>query len=128
METLENPNHSRDNGPVVTGQDWADGRQAAWLLGLRAHHAQEADQTPEFSLRDGGGGAMAGADRLNRIPLPQDQQERLYAPLSVGQHAADLPVAAVLIPQRPGDGSDPDRGAHHPQLCWHRADQRPDPG
>ena len=28
-ETLENQRHSRDNGPVIAGQDWVDGRQAA---------------------------------------------------------------------------------------------------
>ena len=30
-ETLENPAHLRDNSPVITGMDWVDGRQAAWL-------------------------------------------------------------------------------------------------
>jgi hypothetical protein len=49
-ETLENPAHLRENEPVTAGQDWVDGRQAAWLLGLRAHHSQEADQTGEVSL------------------------------------------------------------------------------
>jgi hypothetical protein len=49
-ETLENPGHLRDNGVVVAGQDWGDGRQAARFLGLRAHHRQEADQTREVSL------------------------------------------------------------------------------
>jgi hypothetical protein len=49
-ETLENQGHSRDNGSVIAGQDWCDGRQAAWLLGLRAHHGEEADQTGEVSL------------------------------------------------------------------------------
>jgi len=42
-ETLENPGHSRDNGPVIAGRDWGDGQQAAWLLGLRAVDGQEAD-------------------------------------------------------------------------------------
>ena len=37
-ETLENPAHLRENEPVTAGQDWVDGRQAAWLHGLRAHH------------------------------------------------------------------------------------------
>jgi len=36
-ETLENQGHSRDNVPVIAGQDWVDGRQTARLLGLRAH-------------------------------------------------------------------------------------------
>ena len=49
-ETLENQRHSRDNGPVIAGQDWVDGRQTARLLGLRDHHSQEADQTGEVSL------------------------------------------------------------------------------
>jgi len=37
-EYLENPAHLRENEPVIAGQDWVDGRQAAWLHGLRAHH------------------------------------------------------------------------------------------
>jgi hypothetical protein len=49
-ETLENPARLRENGAVITGQDWVDGRQAARLLGLRAHHGQEADQKGEVSL------------------------------------------------------------------------------
>jgi hypothetical protein len=49
-ETLENPAYLRENEPVTAGQDWVDGRQAAWLLGLRAHNSQEADQTGEVSL------------------------------------------------------------------------------
>ncbi|MCT0216074.1 hypothetical protein KQ298_07025 [Synechococcus sp. CS-1330] len=31
-ETLENRGRLRDNNPVIAGQDWVDGRQAAWLL------------------------------------------------------------------------------------------------
>lgn len=31
-ETLGNPIHLRDNSPVMTGQDWIDGRQATRLL------------------------------------------------------------------------------------------------
>ena len=31
-ETLENQASLRENGPVITGQDWIDGRQAARLL------------------------------------------------------------------------------------------------
>jgi hypothetical protein len=31
-ETLENQASLRENGPVITGQDWIDGRQAAQLL------------------------------------------------------------------------------------------------
>ena len=49
-ETLENPARLRKNEPVIASQDWVDGRQAARLLGLRAHHGQEADQTREVSL------------------------------------------------------------------------------
>ena len=49
-ETLENQGQSRENGPVMAGRDWSDERQAAWLLGLRAHHGQEADQAGEVSL------------------------------------------------------------------------------
>ena len=49
-ETLENPAYLRENEPVTACQDWVDGRQAAWLLGLRAHNSQEADQTGEVSL------------------------------------------------------------------------------
>ena len=49
-ETLENQGHSRDNGNVIASQDWGDGRQAAWLLGLRADDGEEADQTGEVSL------------------------------------------------------------------------------
>jgi hypothetical protein len=49
-ETLENPGISRDNGPVIAGQDRGDGRQAAWLLGLRADDGQKADQKGEVSL------------------------------------------------------------------------------
>jgi hypothetical protein len=49
-ETLENPARLRENGAVITGQDWVDGWQAARLLGLRAHHGQEADQKGEVSL------------------------------------------------------------------------------
>ncbi|MCP9821018.1 DUF4160 domain-containing protein, partial [Synechococcus sp. Cruz-9H2] len=41
-ETLENPARSRDNGPVITDQDWADGWQAAGIRRLRAIHGQEA--------------------------------------------------------------------------------------
>jgi hypothetical protein len=48
-ETLGNPANSRDNGPVIAGQDWVDGRQAARPLGLRADHSQEADETREVS-------------------------------------------------------------------------------
>jgi magnesium-transporting ATPase (P-type) len=49
-EALENPSDPRDNGAVITGQDWIDGWQAARLLGLRADHGQEADQAGEVSL------------------------------------------------------------------------------
>ena len=49
-ETLENQGHLRDNGSVIASQDWGDGRQAAWLLGLRADDGEEADQTGEVSL------------------------------------------------------------------------------
>ena len=61
-ETLGNPGDPRDNGLVITGQDWIDGRQAARLLGLRAHHRRyldprssvaeplEEDQAGEVSL------------------------------------------------------------------------------
>jgi hypothetical protein len=49
-ETLENPGHLRDNGSVIASQDWGNGRQAAWLLGLRADDGEEADQTGEVSL------------------------------------------------------------------------------
>ena len=31
-ETLENQRFLRDNGPVIAGQDWGDGRQAARFL------------------------------------------------------------------------------------------------
>ena len=31
-ETLENPIHLRDNGPVMAGQDLVDGRQVTRLL------------------------------------------------------------------------------------------------
>ncbi len=31
-ETLENQAHLRDNGPVMAGQGWVDGRQATRLL------------------------------------------------------------------------------------------------
>ena len=31
-ETLENPGQLRDNGFVIAGQDWVDGRQATRLL------------------------------------------------------------------------------------------------
>lgn len=50
METLENPVNLRENEPVNVGQDWGDGGQAARLLGFRADHGQEADQTGKFSL------------------------------------------------------------------------------
>ena len=33
-ETLENPAHLRENGAVITGQDWVNGRQAARFHGL----------------------------------------------------------------------------------------------
>jgi len=49
-EALESPSDPRDNGAVITGQDWIDGWQAARLLGLRADHGQEADQAGEVSL------------------------------------------------------------------------------
>jgi hypothetical protein len=42
-ETQENPAHLHENEPVIACQEWVDGRQAARLLGLRAHHRQEAD-------------------------------------------------------------------------------------
>jgi hypothetical protein len=42
-EALEDPSDPRDNGAVITSQDWIDGWQAARLLGLRADHCQEAD-------------------------------------------------------------------------------------
>ena len=48
-ETLENLGHPRHNGSVIAGQDWGNVRQATWLLGLRADHGQEADQTGEGS-------------------------------------------------------------------------------
>ena len=37
-ETLENQRLLRDNGSVIAGQNWVDGRQATGLLGLRDHH------------------------------------------------------------------------------------------
>ncbi len=33
-ETLENPASLRENGVVIAGQDWVDGRQAARIHGL----------------------------------------------------------------------------------------------
>jgi len=48
-EFLENPVLSRDNSPVIVGQDWGDGRQVTWLLGLRADYCQEADQASLMS-------------------------------------------------------------------------------
>jgi len=54
-ETLENPVHSRDNGSVIAGKDWGNGRQAGLLLGLRADDGQDAGQTGEVSFLDGGG-------------------------------------------------------------------------
>ena len=33
-ETLENPASLRENGAVIAGQDWGDGRQAARFHGL----------------------------------------------------------------------------------------------
>ena len=47
---LKNPVDLRENEPVIAGQDWGDGGQVARLLGLRADHGQEADQTGKVSL------------------------------------------------------------------------------
>jgi len=49
-ENLENPGQSRDNSSVIAGKDRGNGRQAAWLFGLRADDGEEADQTGELSL------------------------------------------------------------------------------
>ncbi len=49
-ETLESPGHSQDYGSVMAGQDWGNGRQAAWLLGLQADDGVEAHQMGEISL------------------------------------------------------------------------------
>ena len=46
-ETLAKPGHSLNDGPVIAGRDWGDGRQAAWLHGLQADDSQEADQAGE---------------------------------------------------------------------------------
>jgi hypothetical protein len=35
-ETLENQAHTREKTCVSAGADWAHGRQAAWILRLRA--------------------------------------------------------------------------------------------
>ena len=58
---MEKPSHLRDDGGVIARQDWGDEWHAARLIGLRAHHGQEADQTGEASLEDGGGSALVGA-------------------------------------------------------------------
>ena len=39
----------------------------------------------EVSLRDGGSGVKAGADRIDRAPLPQSEQEGRL-PVSMGTH------------------------------------------
>jgi len=50
-EFLEYPGYPRINGPVIAGQDWSDGWQAAVrLLGLRADPSQEADLTGDVYL------------------------------------------------------------------------------
>jgi hypothetical protein len=41
-ETLENPARLRENGAVIAGQDWVDGRQAARLLRIRGHSGTAA--------------------------------------------------------------------------------------
>jgi len=52
---------------------------------------------------------MAGADRLDRASLTTPRPARkAVGLLSVGHHAADPPVAAVVFGQRPGHGGDPD--------------------
>jgi len=66
---------------------------------------------------------VTGADRLDRAPLPQGQQEERQASLSVGHHAASHSIAAVVLTQRSGHGRELDRGADHVQFCRSRADQ-----
>ena len=70
---------------------------------------------------------MAGADRVDPPPLPQVQQVGRQPSVSIGHHAEDPSFAAVVYPQRSGDGIGTDRGAHHASLCRYRSDQRPDP-
>ena len=55
-------------------------------------------------------------------PYTQDHQEGRTASISTGHHAADKPVAAVVLSQRPGHGRGLNRGAHHAPLGRHRAD------
>ena len=46
-ETLENRGRLRDNNPVIAGQDWVDGRQAAFRL-----PKDQVARPPQKSLQD----------------------------------------------------------------------------
>ena len=64
-EVLGGPGDLRGSAPVIAGQDWVDGRQAARFLGLRADHGQEAHQVGEVFPLEGGCCALAGVNRLD---------------------------------------------------------------
>ena len=70
---------------------------------------------------------MEGADRPDRAPLSQDQLLGWAAALPDDNHAADSSAAAVVRPQRSGDGGCADRGADDAPIRRDRHDQRPDP-
>jgi hypothetical protein len=60
---------------VISGQNWGDGRQALRFRLLRAGHCKKLHQAREVLGRFERYGALAGADRSARAPLPQEQLE-----------------------------------------------------
>ena len=55
---------------------------------------------------------MAGADQVGRALLSPYQQEGRQCSVSIGNHVADPPVAAVVFVQRSRHGRGPDCGRH----------------
>ncbi len=71
---------------------------------------------------------MESADRPGRALVPQDWLQGRPSSIPTQIHASDSPDAAVVRPQRPGDGGCADRGADDASVCSHRLDGREDPG
>ena len=96
--------------------------QAARILGLGAHHRQEAEEAGEVSLLVEVGRAMAVAGRFDRTPLPQRWQESRPPSLPPGDDAGSSSPTAVVFAQPPDDGGVPDRGAHLAALYRRRSE------
>lgn len=52
-EPLESPAHQRQNGLVIAGPYWIDGRQAPRLLGLRAHNLEAVARAESMCVTGG---------------------------------------------------------------------------